>query len=105
DTPESFYRLPKDKWGAALSFYPVSAAAIVLKYNYTGDRTSFDFNSFSEVTLDNYQLVDLFASYGFMEEKLTLYGAINNIFDEDFIGVFGYATRGRNFSAGLRYRL
>lgn len=105
DTPLSFYRLPKDKWGAAVSLHPVSASSIVLKYIYTGDRTSFDFNSFSEVTLANYQLADLFASYGFMAERLTLYGAVNNVFDEDFIGVFGYTTRGRNYSLGLRYSL
>lgn len=103
DSPETFYRLPKDKWGAALNFKPLSAASIVLKYTYTGDRTSFDFESFSEVTLDSYQLVDVFASYGFMAERLTLYGAVNNLFDEDFVGVFGYTTRGRNFSVGLRY--
>ena len=103
DTPESFYRLPRDKWGLVLNFHPVSQASMVLKYAYTGDRTSFDFNSFSEVTLGNYQLVDLFASYGLIGEKLTLYGSVNNLFDEDFIGVLGYTTRGRNFGVGLRY--
>lgn len=103
DTPESFYRIPRNKWGATLNIHPAKAAAVVVKYSYTGDRTTFDFNSFSEITLDNYQLVDVFASYGFMAETLTLYGAVNNVFDEDFIGVFGYTTRGRNYSIGLRY--
>jgi vitamin B12 transporter len=103
DKPESFYRIPKDKWGAELSVRPLKEASLAVKYTYTGDRVIFDFSSFSEVLLANYQLVDVFASYGFMEKRLTVYGAVNNAFDAQFIGVLGYTTRGRNYGLGLRY--
>jgi vitamin B12 transporter len=103
DKPESFYRIPKDKWTAGVTVSPILNGTIDIKYNYTGDRTIFDFNSFSEVTLDSYQLVDVYLSYGFLNERLTWYGAVNNIFDESFIAVLGYTTRGRNYSTGVRY--
>ncbi len=104
DKPESFYRIPKEKWAAGLTLNPLPHGTIDVKYSYTGDRTLFDFNSFSEVTLDAYQLVDIFVSYGFANDRLTCYGAVNNLFDEDFIAVLGYTTRGRNYSMGVRYR-
>ena len=89
--------------GISVSIQPLSSLSVSLKYNFTGERTVFDYNSFSELTLDNYQLLDLFASYGFLKNKVTVYGAINNMFDEEFIAVYGFTTRGRNFNAGLRY--
>src|SRR5690606_18394618 len=104
DKPESFYRIPKEKWAAGLTLNPLPHGTIDVKYSYTGDRTLFDFNGFSEVTLDAYPLVDIFVSYGFANDRLTCYGAVNNLFDEDFIAVLGYTTRGRNYSMGVRYR-
>jgi vitamin B12 transporter len=103
DKPLSFYKIPKIKYGASLILQPTTASTVSVKYNYTGERQTFDFSSFSEVTLKNYHLVDVFASYGFLKGKLTLYGAVNNVFDEEFIAVYGYTTRGRNYSVGLRY--
>ncbi|HEX5168314.1 MAG TPA: TonB-dependent receptor plug domain-containing protein, partial [Cyclobacteriaceae bacterium] len=75
DKPESFYRIPKDKFGAVFTLHPLPNSTLSLKYNNTGKRTTFDFTSFSEVTLESYQLVDIFASYGLLKKKLTLYGA------------------------------
>lgn len=104
DKPESFYRIPSDKWTAGVTVHPLPHGTVDIKYNHTGDRTTFDFNSFSEVSLGAYQLVDVYLSYGFANDRLTWYGAVNNLFDESFIAVLGYTTRGRNYSTGLRYR-
>ncbi len=103
DKPESFYRIPNNKMGLAVNVQPRPTLAVSVKYNFTGERTTFDYDSFSELILDSYQLVDLFASYGFLKNRVTLYGAINNVFDEQFIAVYGFTTRGRNFNAGLRF--
>jgi vitamin B12 transporter len=102
DRPESFYRIPKEKWGAVLYVQPARQMSLSVKYAYTGDRTDFDFSSFSEVKLGSYQLVDLYASYAIIKQKFVFYGAVNNVFDEQFIAVLGYTTRGRNYSIGLR---
>lgn len=103
DKPELFYRIPKDKWTAGVTLHPLPHGTVDIKYNYTGNRTTFDFGSFSEVTLDAYQLVDVFLSYGFANDRLTWYGSVNNLFDESFVAVLGYTTRGRNYCTGLRY--
>jgi vitamin B12 transporter len=103
DKPESFYKIPKTKWGISFVAQPTATSTVSVKYNYTGERQTFDFTGFTEVTLKSYQLVDLYASYGLLKNKLTLYGAVNNAFDEEFVAVFGYTTRGRNYSVGLRY--
>jgi vitamin B12 transporter len=55
------------------------------------------------VKLDSYQLVDIFASYTASSIRLTVYGAVNNIFDESFIAQYGYTTRGRNVNVGARF--
>jgi vitamin B12 transporter len=98
-----FYRIPKTKYGATLNIQPLKALNVSLKYNYTGERTTFDFASFSEVKLDSYQLVDIFASYTASSIRLTVYGAVNNVFDESFIAQYGYTTRGRNVNVGARF--
>jgi vitamin B12 transporter len=103
DKPESFYRIPNNKMGISINAQPLPALAVSIKYSFTGERTTFDFDSYSELKLDSYQLVDVFASYGFLKNKLTMYGGVNNVFDEQFIAVYGFTTRGRNFTAGLRF--
>lgn len=103
DKPESFYRIPFDKYGISVSATPLPHGTVSLRYSHTGDRTIFDFNSFSEITLRHYDLVDLYASYGLFNNKLTLYGSVNNLLDEQFVAIFGYTTRGRNYNIGVRY--
>ncbi len=101
--PENFYKIPRLKYGAAADVRLLSQGTVSLKYNFTGERTTFDFFTFSEVNLDQYHVVDLFASWRFFDGRFTLYGAINNVFDNDFVALYGYTTRGRNFSVGGRY--
>jgi vitamin B12 transporter len=103
DRSGTFYKIPNTKYGASVSIQPSNRSTVSVKYNFTGERKTFDFNSFSEVTLKNYQLVDVFASYNFLENKLRVYGSVNNVFDEKFVAIYGYTTRGRNFSIGVTY--
>jgi vitamin B12 transporter len=104
DKPTTFYKIPNTKFGVTAEVNPLEDLTISLKYNFTGDRTSFDFFLNEEVELKQYQLFDLFASYSFGDEKVTLYGAVNNLFDEKFVALYGYTTRGRNYNAGVRFK-
>lgn len=104
DEETTFYRIPNTKLGATLTVTPVENLDVSAKYNYTGERTIFDFGAFAEINLDAYSLVDLFASYRLMDQKLSVYGGINNILDEDFDGIYGFATRGRNATVGVNYK-
>jgi vitamin B12 transporter len=103
DRPASFYRIPKRKYGANLTLKPIPSLNVSLKYNYTGDRTTVYYEVPGVITLDSYELVDAFASYSLLQNKFVIYGAVNNIFDKKFTAVYGYTTRGRNASVGVRY--
>ena len=104
DKPATFYKIPNTKFGVTAEVDPLEELTVSLKYNFTGDRTSFDFFLNEEVDLRRYQLFDLFASYSFVDGKVTIYGAVNNLFGEEFVALYGYTTRGRNYNAGLRFK-
>jgi len=53
--------------------------------------------------LDSYNLVDIALRKQFLSRKLTAYGSVNNIFDEEFVGVVGFTTMGRNYTLGLSF--
>jgi vitamin B12 transporter len=102
DKPTTFYRIPTHKYGISVTAVPVKALNVNLKYNHTGAREIFDFVSFSEAELSAFDVCDLFVSYKTVT-NFTIYAAVNNFLDEKYIAVYGYTTRGRNFSGGLRY--
>ena len=62
------------------------------------DETS----DFGNVTLDAYQLVDVFVNHKILNERVDLFVNVTNLFNEDYQEVAGFTTRGRNFSFGLR---
>jgi len=78
-----------------------------LNINYNGDQTDLFFPPFPQpsqiVELDNYVLVDLAGSWR-VTNNLDLFARINNLLDEDYEDVFGFATPGITAFAGIRYR-
>ena len=56
------------------------------------------------VNLSSYQLINVNVSYQVIPNRLSLFGAIDNIFNEDFQEVIGYNTRGRNFRIGMNFQ-
>lgn len=103
NNPSAFYRIPKHKLGASFHIQPIDNLEFSFKYNFTGTRTTFDFFSFSEIELENFGLIDTYIQQTVLDDKLILYAAVNNILDTDFVGVYGFTTRGRNFNLGMRY--
>lgn len=55
------------------------------------------------IRLDDYTLVDLRAEYP-IGEGLTLFGRVENLFDEQYQTVLNYSTFGRSVYAGIRAR-
>ena len=106
DDQSSFYRIPSRKAGAGIQVNPLKSTFIDVRYQYTSERTDlyFDelFNS-NDIRLSSYSLVDLSVSQKLFQEHLSVYASVNNLLDESFTGVYGYTTRGRNFSVGLNY--
>lgn len=105
DQEDTFYRIPKDKYGVNIGFNATDFTYISAKYNYTSTRMVQDFSTWpaTVVKLDAYSLLDLSIQQQLMDGHLKVFGAVNNILDNDFIGVLGFTTRGRNFNVGLNY--
>jgi vitamin B12 transporter len=78
---------------------------INLNISYSGDQTDTFFPPFPEpqqtVLLDAYTLVNLSSSFA-MTDEITIYGRIENLFDETYENVFGYATPGIGGYLGAR---
>lgn len=96
----SFARIPKVKYGIALAFNMNQTTHIQLAYQHTGKRRA---SPFSETFLEAYDLVNVSFRKTLLK-SITITGAVNNIFDVQFIGVEGFTTIGRNFNIGLDYQ-
>jgi vitamin B12 transporter len=78
---------------------------VLLAADYGGTRTDIFFPPFPNpsqtVLLDNYWLVDLTAGYK-LTDNLDAFVRVNNLLDENYEQVFGFATPGRAAYLGLR---
>ena len=97
--------IPKHKVNASLGFQPTIRTFLSVDYQYFAERNDafFDGNTFGVVTteLGSYQLVNATAKYELIKNRLSLFGAVTNILNEEFVENIGYSTRGRNFKIGL----
>lgn len=104
DDKSSFYRIPSRKIGAGAQINPVKSTQITIRYQYTSDRTDLYYDEYAiDVELSSYSLVDVNLSQKLFGDHLSVYAAVYNVLNEKFTGVYGYTTRGRNFSIGLNY--
>jgi vitamin B12 transporter len=101
--------IPKHKANASLGFQPTARTFLSVDYQYFDARSDafFDGATFGVVTakLGSYQLVNAMAKYELIKNRLTVFGAATNIFNEEFVENVGYSTRGRNFKVGLNILL
>ena len=94
-------RIPKHKafvqWGYALS----KQSQLTVQYAFTGTRTDTDFNTFSDVQLDPYSLVNASFSHALVPGKIRLFAHIDNLLNAEFEEVIGFSTLGRNVRLGF----
>lgn len=93
-------RRPKDSANATVEWTSPLGLEIAADLFLTGK--SFD-NLANTVRLAPYQIVTLRASYP-VNERLEVFGRVENLFDEDYQTVAGYNNYGRNAYLGLRVR-
>ncbi|WP_235921907.1 TonB-dependent receptor plug domain-containing protein [Flavobacterium phycosphaerae] len=97
--------IPKHKVNAGLDFQPTTRSFFNVSYQYFDARNDafFDGNTFmtQNVKLDSYQLLNAMAKYELIKSRLTIFGSVTNIFNEEFVENIGYSTRGRNFKMGV----
>jgi vitamin B12 transporter len=59
---------------------------------------------FGGISLPSYKLVDIFFNRQFINDRLTIFGSITNIFNENYQEIAGFSTRGRNYKVGLNIK-
>lgn len=94
-------RIPKHKINASLAYMISKRTNASINYGLTGERLDTDFNTFTDVALSSFSLVDLYASHELMPGKLKLFVNVNNMFNENYTEVIGFTTRGRNIRIGM----
>jgi vitamin B12 transporter len=102
-------RRPKSTFGSLVSFKPSKKLTLTLNIQSFGERedVTFDPNTFASipVTLDPFVLVNMYAEYGFLKNKLHVFAELRNITDSDYQEVYGYNTAGFNAYGGIRFNL
>ena len=97
--------IPKHKVNTSVDFQPTSRTLFNVSYQYFDARNDafFDGNTFATtiIKLDSYQLLNALARYELIKSRLTIFGSVTNVLNQEFTENIGYATRGRNFKLGL----
>ncbi|MDC6352316.1 TonB-dependent receptor [Zeaxanthinibacter sp. PT1] len=94
-------RIPKHKLNANVDYRYSDKGLISLRYAYTGTRKDTDFSTFTDVELDPFSLVNLYASREVMPGKLKIFLNAENILNADYTEVIGFSTRGQNIRLGF----
>ena len=86
---------------ASVAYSPVDTLSFTATLDHNGSQLDTDFGTFQNVTLDAFTLLGLNAAYNVSDTvSLTLRG--DNLLDEDYQEVFGYASPGRTLYGGVK---
>jgi len=94
-------RRPNFIASGTLTYRPIEALSLTATLDHNGSQLDTDFGTFQNVTLDSYTLIGLNAAYD-IDDHFTLTLRGDNLLDEDYQEVFGYASPGRAIYAGLK---
>ncbi len=102
---DDFTYIPKNKITATIVATTFKNTILSVNFKNVSDRdiSYYDASIFSVVdtTLKSYSLVDFSASRKLVQH-LTIFGALDNAFNEDYEDIYGFSTRGRNIKLGLK---
>lgn len=101
--------IPKHKVNSSLDYQVCPRAAFNVNYQYVDGKNDafFDGNTYGtqKVVLGSYQLVNASLNYELVKSRLTIFGAVTNVLNEEFVENIGYNSLGRNFKLGLNFKL
>ncbi len=102
-TGEQLARRPRHKFGASLGWTPIDPLLVTLSVLYTGESGDFDRVAFAPSTLPSYTVVNVAADYK-LNETATLFGRIDNLFDEQYQVPDGFDATGIGAFTGVRFK-
>ena len=92
-------KIPKNKVGLNVAYKLNMKTQLSLNSKFV-DTTS----DFGDIALPSYRLVDLFLNHRLIENRLTVFGSVTNLINEDYQEIAGFSTRGRNYKLGLKLK-
>jgi len=98
-------RIPNHKINTSLAYTISQRTNASIIYAFTGARLDTDFNTFTDVELSSFSLVDLYVSHEILPGKLKLFLNAGNLFNETYTEVIGFTTKGRNIRIGMNLNL
>ena len=98
-------RRPKNNASLFVDYRPGDRVGLTLDANYVGSSVDTFFPPFPEpsqaVTLGDYLLVNIGGTYR-INDSISLYGRVENLLDEEYENLFGFATPGIGAYGGFR---
>ncbi|MCT4630734.1 TonB-dependent siderophore receptor [Winogradskyella sp.] len=102
-------RIPEIKINTRLDYALSNRTQMSLSYQYNDEREDLVYNATTfqndSVNLDAYGLLDFYLSHKILNNKMTVFTNITNIFNEDYQELFGFSTRGRGVNLGFNLNL
>jgi len=96
-------RRPRNSFNADVTYKPVPAASVTVGVATIGHRSDVDFLTGSRVGLNGYTLVRAAASYD-INEYVTLFGRLENVFDKQVEDPDGFRQPGFAAYGGIRLK-
>lgn len=97
--------IPKHKVNMALDYQFNTKLSFMANYQWIDKREDAFYDAGTEapqsVILSAYQIVNANVRYQILKNRLSVFGALNNVFNESFVENIGYNTRGRNYKVGM----
>ena len=94
-------RIPKHKANVQLGYEISKSTFTSLSYQYTHERFE---NSFVPL-LESFSVLNFYVSHTALKNKIKFFGGLDNILNEAYEDIPGYATKGRNVRLGFNLTL
>ncbi|PQJ74359.1 TonB-dependent receptor plug domain-containing protein [Polaribacter gangjinensis] len=93
-------KIPKNTFFMKVDYQLFPETFTAISYRFVDETKDF-----GNINLASYNLVDFFINHQLLNGKVTFFGNITNIFNENFQEIAGFTTRGRNYNVGLKINL
>lgn len=102
DTGAWLLRRPRNKASLSLGWTPTEKLLISGSVLYYGDSLDIDRSTFANVVLPSFTVVNVAANYK-LTDTMSLYGRIDNLFDEHYEIPDGFLATGIGVYGGIRF--
>ena len=101
--------IPKHKLNSSFDFQISTRTFFNVNYQYVDGRNDafFDGNTYAtqKIVLGSYHLLNANVRHELVKNRLSIFGAVTNILNDEFIENVGYSALGRNYKLGLTINL